>query len=411
YGVFYNHTNRQGREGLLGFNLPFVINADKSISGSQTLRSSSAIFRLRDGIPAGLIDIGLINLSTVARKAQDMFQRTPYAQQWNFGIQQGFAMNTALELAYVGNRGLKLPAFRNLNQAPVVFSSEGVPSAGARPLAPLGLNGGTIQYLENIGRSSYHSLQAKVETRLTKRSSIGAAWTWGSALSDSADHLSTATAGVGVDLGVFREPQNGYNRRAEYGPAEFDVRHRFVASGVLEIPVGRGQAYAAHLPRALDLLLGGWELSPIVTAQTGLALTITQSELLNLGGERRSRPNRLGNGALPPDRRSVDSWFDTAAFRILQVNPALPGFVPYQAFGNSGVGIVRAPGLFNVDVNAAKSIAMSEGRSVQLRAEFFNAFNHTNFGVPGTNIGAGFGQIVNTATEARIIQWGLKYRF
>jgi hypothetical protein len=404
YGVFYNHTNRQGREGLLGFNPPFVIQADKNISGSQTLRSSDAIFRLQDGIPSGLVDLNKLNLSTVARKAQDMHQRSPYVQQWNFGVQQELPGKILVDLAYVGNRGLKLPAFRNLNQAAVVFSSQGVPSAGARPLASLGLNGSTIQYLEDIGKSNYNSLQAKVEGRFANGSTYLVAYTWGNTLANSVDHLSTQSAGAGVDLGVFKEPQSGLDRRQEYGPAEFDVKHRLTAAGVFQLP-GRS------LPKHARGIFGDWELSPILTTQTGLPLTVTQSELLSLGGERRSRPTRLANGTLDASLRNADRWFDTAAFQILQVNPALAGFIPNRAFGNSGIGILRAPGLIDLDLNLSKTIRVSESGSIQVRGEFFNALNHTNLGVPGTNMGAGFGQIVNTATEARIIQCVLRFRF
>jgi len=251
--------------------------------------------------------------------------------------------------------------------------------------------------------------------RLEKRFSAGlsglVSYTWGKALTDAVDHLSTSGAGDGVDVGVFKEAQDGYHRRAEYGLSEFDVQHRFVASAVWQIPYGRGRHFGGTASHGTDLVLGGWELSPIITVQGGLGLTIIQPNLLNLGGERQSRPNRLRNGALPDSQRTVDRYFDTDAFQRLEIELGRPGFVPNQAFGNSGVGILRGPGLASVDFNLSKSFHLTEKQSVQFRAEFFNALNHPNFGVPGVNIGGGFGQIVSTATEARIIQFALKYRF
>ena len=240
YGIFYNHMNRLGREGLLGFNYPFIITRSDTISGSNTLKIDSALLRLQDGVPAGYIDATKVNPATVSRKAQDMNQRSPYTQQWNFGIQREILANVVFDLAYVGNRGLKLPAFRNLNQQPVVFSPAGVPSAGARPYASLGLSS-DIQLLENLGVSNYHSLQARLEKRFSAGLSALVSYTWGKALTTSVDHLSTSGVGNGVDVGVFKEPQNGYNRRAEYGLAEFDVKQRFVASAVWQIPYGHGQ--------------------------------------------------------------------------------------------------------------------------------------------------------------------------
>jgi hypothetical protein len=411
YGVFYNHTSRQGREGLLGFNLPFIVQGDSNISGSGTLKASNAIFRLQDGIPAGFVDITKVNQTTVSRKAQDPNQRTTYVQQWNFGIQRELVPNLVMDVAYVGNKGTKLAAFRNLNQRAVSFNATtGAPIAGPQPLSGIGL-AGEIQFQENLGISNYHSLQARLEKRFSDGLSALVSYTWGKALTNSVDHLSTSGAGNGVDVGVFREPQNGLDRAAEYGLAEFDVKQRFVASAIWQFPFGRGRHFGTNMSALADHILGGWEFSPIITLQQGLGLTITQSQLLNLGGERRSRPNRVGNGNLESGQQTVERFFDTNAFVILQTNPALQGFVRNQAFGNSGAGVIRGPNLLNLDFNLNKTFKITERNSLQFRAEFFNAFNRANLGVPGVNIGAGFGEIVNTSTEARIIQFGLKYRF
>ena len=409
YGIFYNHTNRMGREGLLGFNPPFIVLGDSQIPGSGALRATDAIFRLRDGIPAGFVDIQRVNLATVARRGQDISQRTTYVQQFNFGVQQEVAPNLVLDVAYVGNRGLNLPAFRNLNPNTFSFDAQGVPVVGARELSSIGL-AGDIQYQENIGISNYHSLQAKAERRFNAGLTVLASYTWGKALTDSVDHLSTSGAGNGVDVGIFREPQNPKDRRAEYGPAEFDVTHRFVLSGVWQLPFGRDRAAGRNWSRAVDFVLGGWEFAPIFTAQTGLPLTINQSQATNIGGERRSRPNRIVDGTLPSEQRTVDRWFDTSAFVALDPTPGRAGFFPNQIFGNSGVGILRGPSYVNLDFNLAKTFAITERWSAQFRGEFFNALNRTNFGVPGVTIGAGFGQIVN-AYDARIIQLALKLRF
>ena len=390
YGIFYNHSNRMGREGLLGFNPPFIVLRDANIAGSNALKANNAIFRLQDGIPAGFVDIARVDLATVTRKGQDPYQRTSYVQQYNVGIQQELAYGLLLDVAYVGNRGLKLPAFRNFNPIQYSFNALGAPVTGLRTLDAVGIRG-DIQYLENIGISNYNSLQARLERRFSRGITFLASYTWGKALTDSVDHLSTSAVGNGTDVGAFREPQNPANRRAEYGPAEFDVTHRFVASGVWQLPFG-------------------FELSPIFTAQTGLALTPNQPGIINIGGERRSRPNRLADGNLPSAERTVDRWFDTSAFVPTTSTPGAIGFVPNTIFGNSGVGILRGPGYVNLDLNVAKTFPIREQFNAQLRVELFNAFNHTNFGVPGVTTGAGFGQIVS-ANDARIVQLALKLRF
>ena len=163
--------------------------------------------------PPGLWTSPKVNPATVSRKAQDPDQRTTYVQQWNFGIQQELVSNLVFDVAYVGNRGTKLAAFRNLNQQAVTFNAAGVPAPARRPLAAYNLSG-DIQLLENLGISNYHSLQARLE----KRSRMACRrWflTLGERLlTNSVDHLSTSGAGNGVDVGVFREPQNGFDRRS-----------------------------------------------------------------------------------------------------------------------------------------------------------------------------------------------------
>ena len=84
-------------------------------------------------------------------------------------------------------------------------------------------------------------------------------------------------------------------------------------------------------------------LSPIFTAQTGLALTMNQAQAISIGGERRSRPDRIRDGNLPSGERTIDRWFDTSAFVALNATSGAAGFVPNRIFGNSGVGIVRGP--------------------------------------------------------------------
>jgi Carboxypeptidase regulatory-like domain/TonB dependent receptor len=403
YGIFYNHANRLGREGLLGFNPPFIILANSQIAGGGPLRTTDALFRLQDGIPPGFVDINRVNLATVARKAQDPNQRSPYVQQYNFGIQQELSKDFVLDVSYVGNRALKLPAFRNLNPNTYTFNPQGIVIVGPRELNALGLQG-DIQILENLGIANYNSLQVKLERRLSKGLTLLASYSYGKALTDSVDHLSTSGVGNGVDVGEYKEPQNPHNRRVEYGPSEFDVTHRFVISGVWRLPFGHGQAFGSNWSRPVDLVLGGWEFSPIFTWQGGLPLTINQPQAINIGGERRSRPNRIADGTLPSSQRTVDRWFDTSAFQVLTAN------TPNQIFGNSGVGILRSPGVVNFDFNLAKNFAFTERLGMQFRAEFFNSVNHANLGLPGVTSGAGFGQIV-TASDARIIQFALKLTF
>jgi hypothetical protein len=402
YGVFYNHTVRQGREGLLGFNPPFLVDnlLQTSVSGAAAV-ASAAPFRLVDGYPPGLLDPNSL-APTISRRAQDAFQRTPYIQQYNFGIQYEILPDLLLDVAYVGNKGTKLNGFRNLNQRAVLTNANGSQSAGARPYPAFG----DIQWMENRVGSTYNSLQARLEKRFSHGITGIASYTWGKALTGSPDHISTSGGGPGFDTGTFREPQDGLNVAADRGLAEFDVKQRFVASYVWELPFGRGRRFGSDLSKAADLLLGGWEVSGIHVFQGGLGLTATLggSSVLNIGGERRARPNLIGNPVLPDSQRTVERWFNTAAFQT-SFNPAP------QAFGNAGVGIMRGPGYVNFDFTFAKNFYITERIRTQFRTEVFNAFNRANFGPPNiARDSTGFGQILS-ASNARIIQFGLKLYF
>jgi hypothetical protein len=397
YGVFYTHTVRQGREGMLGFNPPYLVDnlLQTSVSGAAAV-ASAAPFRLINGYPAGLLDANTL-APTVQRRGQDPNQRTPYIQQYNVGTQYELTPNVLVDVAYVGNRGTGLPGFRNLNQRAVIQNPNGSQSAGARPYPAFG----DIQWMENRVSSDYNSLQTRLEKRFSRGLTGLVSYTWGRAITDAPDHISTSGGGAGVDTGTFREPQDSFNLGAERGPAEFDVAHRFVVSYIWELPWGRGRRFGNDWSPTMDLLLGGWELTGIHALQSGLALTATLggSSVLNIGGERRARPDLVGDPELPASQRTIDRWFKTDAFAA--------SFSPGpRAFGNAGVGIMRGPGFANFDFNQ-----VSDRRYFQFRTEVFNAFNRANFGPPNiARDSSGFGRIL-TAGAARIVQFGLKFYF
>jgi hypothetical protein len=401
YGIFYSHTVRQGREGMLGFNPPYLVDnlLQTGVTGAAAI-ASAAPFRLSIGYPAGLLDPNTL-ASTVQRRAQDPDQVTPSIHQFNLGTQYQIASDLAVDIAYVGNKGKHLPGFRNLNQRFVVQNPDGSQAAGNRPYPALG----DIQWMENRVSSDYNSFQVSLEKRLSRGLTGLVSYTLGEAITDAPDHISTSGGGAGVDTGTFREPQDAFNLAAERGPAEFDVRHRFVASYVWELPFGHGRKFGSQWNQTTNFVLGGWQLTGIHVVQSGLALTATLggASVLNLGGERRARPNLVGDPELPSSQRTIQRWFNTDAFAVFSPAP--------QAFGNAGVGIMRGPGFANFDFTLAKDFHLDAERRIQFRTEIFNAFNRANFGPPNiARDSSGFGQIL-TAGNARIVQFGLKFYF
>jgi len=420
YGVFYNHTNRQGREGLLGFNPPFLLEPTlREVSNTQPP------FFLRNGYPLNVLDAtGSTTNVNISRRAQQVDQRTPYIQQWSFGIQREVFRDVLVDLAYVGNKGTKLPGFRNLNYAPPgALPSPPAPSLSvqSRRLIP---TLGDVQFMESRVNTNYHALQLRVEKRFSKGFTTQGSYTWGKALGNSVDHLSTSGAGAGFDIGAGRSPQDPRNLGLEYGPQEFDVTHRFVWTYIWHLPFGKGQRYMTDASRWKQAFLGGWQVNGINAFQTGLPLTVTSGVSIptnaDMGGERSRRPDVLGPLASSGFEQTVDRWFDTSKVAIPCVNrpannPTGCDTANTQPIGNAGVGIVRGPGLVNIDFAVFKNFDVSESKRLQFRAEMFNLFNRANFGLPGlgysgTPTGGGFGSI-RTANPARIIQFGLKFYY
>ncbi|HYY58603.1 MAG TPA: hypothetical protein VE842_14820, partial [Pyrinomonadaceae bacterium] len=183
-------------------------------------------------------------------------------------------------------------------------------------------------------------------------------------------------------------------------------RHRLSVSYSYDLPFGRGRAFLSD--RGLvSTIVGGWQTNGIVTLQTGRPFTVALLPEIDNSGTGRStlgflgndRPNVTGDASL--NARTPEQWFNTAAF----------AFPPRGTFGNAGRNILEGPGTENVNVSLVKNAALSERLRLQLRAEFFNLFNHPNFNLPDNFLGSPtFGRILS-AQSPRHIQFGLKLLF
>ena len=286
------------------------------------------------------------------------------------------------ELAYVGSKGTKLLAARDINQ----------PRPGP-PLSPqfsfLRPNPqfDDITYQESSAASTYHSLQARFEQRLTRGLTALGAYTWAKSLDNA--------SGIFASAGDPNFPQDSFNLRAERGRSNFDVRQRFSLSYVYDLPLGKGR------------LLSGWQTTGVLSFQTGRPFTVALiSDLDNsntgrssLGFGANDRPNLVGNAKL--DNPTPERWFNTAAF-------AIPAF---GNFGNAGRNIVEGPGYQNINFSVIKNTLLREGLRLQLRAEFFNLFNHPNFDLPDNFIGSPSFGAIRSAQSPRRIQFGVKLLF
>lgn len=302
--------------------------------------------------------------------------RTPYMQQWNLTVEHQFGNDRLVEVAYVGSKGTKFLAGRDLNQpspSPVQPNPRPVPQFS------------DITVVESRGSSSYHSLQARYQQRLHAGLTGLLSYTLGKSLDTGSTFFSSA--------GDANFPQNSSDPGAEKGRSDFDVRHRMSASFTYEFACPSN-----------NWLLSGWSGQGIITAQSGRPFTVallgeidnSNTGMASLGYGANNRPNRLRPGVLANPTRTA--WFDTSAFE----------FAPYGSFGNSGRNILDGPGYKDVSLSIIKNSKLNDDINLQLRAEFFNALNHTNFDLPDNFLGSQtFGKI-SSAESPRRIQFGLK---
>ena len=214
--------------------------------------------------------------------------------------------------------------------------------------------------------------------------------------------------------------QDAYNRRGNYGPACFDVRHNFTTAGVFNIPFGKGQKFGAGTNKTMDLIFGGWNINYNLAKRGGFPVTIragTQNTNSGRSPRGNARANRYSDYAAP-STRTVDRWFGdvtASSFCIAGVNngSCAYGIPALGEFGSAGVGTERAPGFFNLDTSIGKRFNITERQRLEFRAEMFNLLNYVSWGNPGQDITAPatFGSIGGQINAPRSIQFGLKYAF
>jgi hypothetical protein len=315
--------------------------------------------------------------------------RTPYIQQYSLGIQNEFAHDWMLDLGYVGSAGRKLYRLVDLNQevAPVAFA----PGPLSPGLSSLAVQGFGVHAMQSSSDSSYNSLQASVTKRFSHGLTLLASYTWSHSLDDYSGDP-TGTSDVTVVPG---NQAPGFLNN--YASSDFDRRHRFVFSGIYDLP--RFYKGASGFARQA---VNGWELASVLTLQSGTPFSVLTNATAFVQARADSVPgcNPAGSGSV--ESRLLD-YFNTACFAAA----ATPG-----DFGDSGRNILRGPDQRNVDISIIKYFPVTERTKLEFRGEFFNAFNMVSFANP-VNIlaSANVGQIVETSTGPRVIQFALKLNF
>ncbi len=335
-------------------------------------------------------------------------QRPPHVDAFNITVQRELNRTTSLEVAYVGNRGGNVfagdgPAI-NINQASII----GFPGVSRNLRRPYFNEFGWSQDVDffcNCATNSYDALQTKLTKRFSDGYSLQVNYTLQKAEQDNGEYFQTPLAPA---QGLF---DTALNR----GPADWDRTHSLVVSLVAELPIGRGRAYLSEISPVMNLLVGGWQVNTNTFIQSGLPFNVTYR---NGGADRDTGPNRPDLTGDPDGPGTRDQWFNAAP--IGDPNSAF-GRPAAGTFGNLPRNELRGPGYWRVDASLFKHFDFADNRTIEVRIEAVNLFNHVNLGNPDAEIGVpgspnpNAGRINSTAYGGndlqRNFQFGLKVRF
>ncbi len=331
----------------------------------------------------------------------DRHFRLPMVLSYNLTVEHGFQQDWMMRVAYVGNIGRHLNGTGDQESGLLQLNpSHWDPTQQAE--VPLYPNYGSIGSINSGVNSNYNAAQITLTKRMTHGFSFLSNFTWSKELNDFAPAGSSPYLTNSCSCG----------RYFDYGPSDDDIAKTFKINGEYMVP-------RIGLPKALDSLVNGWELSGTVNWQSGLPFTVfsgMDNSLSGMLGDRADLAVTNIQQALLSSGRShtaqTTEWFNTAAFQANALG----------TFGNTGKNALRGPRYFDADIAAVKNFKISERFALEFRGEFFNAFNNVNFGRPDGNLSNGtFGQILGLAggsssntygtAQPRIIQFALKLAF
>lgn len=321
-----------------------------------------------------------------------------YTTQWNLTVDHELAKNYLLTVSYIGNKGTHLFMSRDINYAPIstydptqsiatnqnTINARRLYANDCRPGQTDGPCLGQTQEETNSAWSTYHAGVVEVNKTYSQGFSLLASYVY-------AKYLDIVPYGAEGGLG----PRDPTDFRLNYGPSDNNVHQRFTASYIYALP----KLKSAH--GLLGGVVNDWQNQGVLIAQTGVPYTITSNTdtaATGIGGE---FADFVSGETVTPSHRGVTEYFNPAAF-----TNAAPG-----TYGNTSRNFLTGPARVDLDFSLFKEFPIHEHGKLQFRTEFFNLFNHPNFGTPDSNVGDGsFGQLTSAA-DGRILQFALKYIF
>jgi hypothetical protein len=327
--------------------------------------------------------------------------RSPTYDSFSFEVQRELSRDMILRVGYVGSKGRDL--FATLDGNPV--RRDAILSGASRNCTPSAADScrvdparSIIRLRANAAESIYHSMQTSFEKRLSRGFSAGVHYTWSTFIDTASEIFNPSGAEVAV-------AQNSFDLRADRARSSYDRPHRFTGNFVYEFPLMREQRGFA------GRLLGGWQVNSFFTFQSGAPFTPLNGS--DPAGALSGIDALVGNAI----RANLNTNLDVARLSVEELVAAggrslFSAVTATQRYGSAGRNILRADGIGNVDFGILKNTNITENHRLQLRADFFNATNTRNFGIPEGRINSA--QFLNqwgTDGGNRRVVVGIRYVF
>jgi hypothetical protein len=359
--------------------------------------------------------------------------KDPYTEQWSLSIDHDFGSGYAARISYIGDETHQLVWAPDENTLPYSTTVSAFNNSISNRLFP---NWGRINTRATGANESYNSLQFEASHRLQNGLDFHSGFTWAKAL---ADNQGPANSGFGGEGGGQRATSI-LNRHIDFGNVFGTRRLRWNTTALYDLPIGRGKLIGSDMSRVADLVVGGWRLSSILTVQTGPFETPyfpngqgdpsgTGSGLNGSygdgtgefdGGHRNQHPDQIRGVSVSPANKNRFNWINAAAFACpgdstwtignpcttgagynpLTGAPLSPSPLPIGRFGNSQVGTVEGPGLFNLSAGLSKTFNLTERFKIKAEGTFTNVLNHTNLSDPNMNLSSGSFGLVSSSISS-----------
>ena len=361
-----------------------VTNAVNNLSGNPPFALPVTISSTTNAIT--FANTGSATAASIAPAAINPDFQNAYVQSWNLNIQHEIGPSLGIMIGYFGSKGTHLRILENIDQKGLSSTQPFVALSASSPIRPGTALGSSINFVDSGSNSNYNALWLTITKHLSHNFQVDTSYTYSKSLDDNSLTSITNPA-----------VQDSFNIRGDYGPSDFDARHRVVLSGLYDLPFKRN--------RATD----GWEFGLIVQAQSGNPLNIITSNS-GFTGNQTVRPDVTGPVVVTgnPNR-----WFANPGVFVF---PGTGTTVTH--FGDLSRNAVTGPDFINADFSVIKTTKITESTSLQFRTEAFDLLNHPNFGNPGRVLGTStFGVVSNTRVptgdfgSSRQIQFALKFQF